>query len=140
MATPPHRHDHRHRPRQAAGRARCPWRPGMNATLRWRLLTVPARLIRHARWLPCAYGPATTCSPRSSPASAPCLNRLEQAEQPPTERPTRSPEATLGPLGCPTASPCPDQHQFHPLKISSRPTDGFRSERRPEQPNDPGCQ
>ena len=44
----------------------------MIATLRRRLVAVPARLIGHARGLSCAYHPATTCSPRSSPASARC--------------------------------------------------------------------
>jgi hypothetical protein len=35
------------------------------ATLRWRLITVPGRLVRHARHLTCGSRPATACFPRS---------------------------------------------------------------------------
>ena len=45
----------------------------MIATLRWRLIAVPGRLVRHARHLTRGSRPATTCSPRSSPG---CGNYL----------------------------------------------------------------
>jgi hypothetical protein len=39
----------------------------MIATLRWRLIAVPGRLVRHARHLIVRLRPATACSPRSWP-------------------------------------------------------------------------
>jgi hypothetical protein len=51
----------------------------MIATLRHWLIRVPARLIRHAGALICASRRATSCSTRSSSASAPCPPRPDQA-------------------------------------------------------------
>lgn len=44
----------------------------MLATLRWRLVGVPARLVRHAGTLTLRLPPASTYSPRFSPGSAAC--------------------------------------------------------------------
>jgi hypothetical protein len=73
----------------------------MIATLRHRLIRVPARLVRHAGALTCAYPSDTTCSTRSSPASAPCPQRPDhQAITAPTPPEPRTPEATLGSSAC----------------------------------------
>jgi hypothetical protein len=44
----------------------------MIATLRWRLIAVPGRLVRHARHLILRLRPATACSPRSWPGCGTC--------------------------------------------------------------------
>jgi hypothetical protein len=51
----------------------------MIATLRWRLIAVPSRLIRHD----------TACSPRSSPG---CALSLPRPDHPARTAPTRNPE------------------------------------------------
>src|SRR5690349_14853826 len=63
----------------------------MIATLRHRLIRVPARLIHHAAASSYAYPPTTSCSTRSSPASAPCPRRPDQAITTPTSPETRHP-------------------------------------------------
>jgi hypothetical protein len=66
------------------------------ATLRHRLIRLPARLIRHAARSPCACHPVTTCSTKSSPASAHSPRRPDPAVSAPTRTGTTPPEATLG--------------------------------------------
>jgi hypothetical protein len=79
----------------------------MIATLQHRLLHVLARLVHHAGRRSCACHPNTSSSPRSWPASAPCLHRPDHAEPrrttPNTARPSignRPPAATCGPATC----------------------------------------
>ena len=82
----------------------------MIATLRHRLIRVPARLIRHAGGLTLRPPPGITCSTRSSLASAHSPQRPDQAEPAPNTPEPRSPEASFG------ASSLPEP-EMHPGKI-----------------------
>jgi hypothetical protein len=75
----------------------------MIETLRWRLIAVPGRLVRHAGQLILGCRPATTCSPRSSPASGPSPRCPDQpGPQGHDRKPGKSePGATPGLQACP---------------------------------------
>ena len=68
LAAPTHRHQRRPRP---AGRLGDPRRQSLIATLRRRLIRVPARLVTHAGGLLLRPPPGYSLPPRSSPACAP---------------------------------------------------------------------
>jgi len=87
----------------------------MIATLRWRLIAVPGRLIRHAATWCCGSRPAAACFPRSWPGSGTCPSppdlrtlspgspSLSTANQPrPAERPQ-----IANPAPAPGLSACP---------------------------------
>ena len=89
----------------------------MITTLRWRLIAVPAHLVRHARGL------ALRLPPGDNHLLAEVLGRLQAPPHPVLTRPipaptttgTRAPEATLGPSRCPTPQPAtrPTSTQRH---------------------------
>jgi hypothetical protein len=62
----------------------------MIATLRRRLLAVPARLVVTLAGSPCGCHPAISYSPRSSPDCAPSHTRPDQARTAPTSTGTRT--------------------------------------------------
>jgi hypothetical protein len=101
LAAPAHRHHPRARP--AVDRTRRPRRPSHD-----RHPATPADPRSGPAGPPrrsapsCVYPRDTTCSTRSSPASAACPRRPDPATTAPRSTPKpRSPEATLGPPGCP---------------------------------------
>ena len=103
----------------------------MIATLRHRLIRVPARLVRHAGRLTLRLPPgATICSPKSSRASAPCPPR------PDPDRPSRpripaesaQPEALFGPSRCPEPETRGLRDHSARLKIIRDATRGFGSD------------
>ena len=100
----------------------------MIATLRHRLIRVPARLIRHAARSPCAYHPDTTCSMRSSPAYVASPQRPDQAKRPRHTSEPRPPEATLGPLACPHDENQPREDQQIEERSTHNVTRGIGSD------------
>jgi hypothetical protein len=85
----------------------------MIATLWRRLVHVPAppHPSRQAARSPCACHRDAIYSPRSLPLTRPPHNGITRPNRPQTPG-TRSPEATLGPLGC-------YQLNKHPTKITN---------------------
>jgi hypothetical protein len=95
----------------------------MIATLQHRLIRVPARLVHHAGTRSsCAYHPATSCSRRFSPASAPCPHPVPPG---PDLHRNHATEARLGLPGCPPTETHPNtiiptrQKITHPLIADS---------------------
>ncbi len=102
----------------------------MIATLRRRIINVPAQLVHHARQPILRPPPGTTCSPPSWPVSAAC--------QRPPDHPRRSrpdttgnppPEAPLGPSPCPQPENRPNKINNPLLRSTHTATRRFGSER-----------
>lgn len=115
---------------EPGGRLRGHGGQAMIATLRHRLIRVPARLICRAHRLELRLPPNTTCSTRSSPASAPCPPRPDPGPTGPQTSGTRPPEATLGPASCPRTRIQTQKDQQKRNKDQRTATRGIGSERK----------
>ena len=128
LAAPAHRHPRTRRPTVRSRRPRRPSHdrhPAPPADPRPGPADPPRRRAR-----PCAYPPDTTCSKRSSPASAPCPPRPDQADHGPDTLGTRSPEATLGPSGLPASEKPPGKRSPRQSEDRLLATRGIGSELR----------
>ena len=91
----------------------------MIATLRHRLIRVPARLVRHAGTLILRLPPGLRAARRGPrPHPRPARHVLTPAIPAPNHPEPRSPEATLGPSRCPTHRN-PQQNKITPAEQRS---------------------
>ncbi|MDQ3764785.1 MAG: transposase, partial [Actinomycetota bacterium] len=110
----------------------------MIATLRQRLIRIPARLIHHAGALDLRLPPGHHLLKKSSPASAPFPQHPDQAIPAPTTPEPRPPEATLGPPNCPQPKNQPETINTTGHRSTHRPSRGIGSEGH-RQPSSPGA-
>jgi Transposase DDE domain group 1 len=102
----------------------------MIATLRWRLIAVPAGCYAMPGSRSCGCQPATACSPRSSPGSAPSPRRPDHpARAAPTREPgTPEPGATPGHPACPRSRNDTSKEHLRTRRSTPRATRGIGPE------------